>query len=160
VVLELKTGNPPKLAALVTEPVADAAFEKAPAFEEEPVIVSAAGKPPVDRKGNASHTIIAFEHGCPHRKRLEEWYAKRGEMPERVIELGSYHAMLGCAVAGMGIALLPKSVLSTFPESKRLNVQRLPPGENRYDVVLIWRKGAGSSKVEALRELLAGKGRK
>ncbi len=170
-VLELKTGNPPKLAALilageldaalVTEPVADAAFEKAPGLR------GGAG----DRLGGRqagrwiakamrSRTIIAFEHGCPHRKRLEDWYAKRGEMPERSIELGSYHAMLGCAVAGMGIALLPKSVLSTFPESKRLNVQRLPAGENRFDIVLIWRKGAGSSKVQALRELLAGKGRK
>ncbi len=166
VILELKTGNPPKLAAailageldaaLVTEPVADAAFEKAPAFEEEPVIVSAAGHPAVARNGNASRTIIAFEHGCPHRKRLEDWYAKRGEMPERTIELGSYHAMLGCVVAGMGIALLPKSVLSTFPESKRLNVQKLPQGENRYDIVLIWRRGAGSPKTRALQELLDG----
>ena len=166
VILELKTGNPPMLAsailageldaALVTEPVADAAFEKAPAFEEEPVIVSAAGYPAVAKNGNASRTIIAFEHGCPHRKRLEDWYAKRGEMPERTIELGSYHAMLGCVVAGMGISMLPKSVLSTFPESKRLNVQKLPPGDNRYDIVLIWRRGAGSPKIRALQELLGG----
>jgi DNA-binding transcriptional LysR family regulator len=170
VVLELRTGNPPKLAALilageldaalVTEPVADATFEKAPAFAEEAVIVSAVGRPGVDRKGVASRTIIAFERGCPHRKRLEDWYAKRGEMPERTIELGSYHAMLGCVVAGMGIAMLPRSVLSTFPESKRLSIHKLPAGENRFEIVLIWRRGAGSSKVQALRELLAGKGRK
>ena len=37
-----------------------------------------------------------------------------------------------------------ESVLSTFPESKRLTVHRLPPGENRAETVLIWRKGAGS----------------
>jgi DNA-binding transcriptional LysR family regulator len=75
-------------------------------------------------------------------------------MPERIIELGSYHAMLGCVVAGMGIALLPKSVLTTFPESKRLTVHRLPSGENRTEIVLIWRKGAGSPNIEALREIL------
>jgi DNA-binding transcriptional LysR family regulator len=170
VVLELKTGNPPTMAALilageldaalVTEPVADASFEKAPAFVEEAVIVSAAGRPAVDKKGVASRTIIAFEHGCPHRKRLEDWYATRGEMPERTIELGSYHAMLGCVVAGMGIALLPKSVLSTFPESKRLTVQKLPAGANRFEIVLIWRKGAHSSKVQALADLLVTKARK
>jgi DNA-binding transcriptional LysR family regulator len=170
VVLELKTGNPPTLAslilageldaALVTEPVADASFEKAPAFVEEAVIVSSASRPAVDKKGVASRTIIAFEHGCPHRKRLEDWYARRGEMPERTIELGSYHAMLGCVVAGMGVALLPKSVLSTFPESKRLSVLKLPAGESRFEVVLIWRRGASSSKVQALCDLLAGRGRK
>jgi DNA-binding transcriptional LysR family regulator len=99
--------------------------------------------------------MIAFEHGCPYRKRLESWYARHGEMPERTVELGSYHAMLGCVVAGMGIALLPKSVLTTFPESKRLTVHRLPPGENRSSTVLIWRKGAGSPNIAALREILS-----
>jgi DNA-binding transcriptional LysR family regulator len=81
-------------------------------------------------------------------------------MPERTIELGSYHAMLGCVVAGMGIALLPKSVLSTFPESKRLNVQKLAAGESRFDIVLIWRRGGGSAKVQAMCDLLAAKRRK
>ena len=169
--LELRTGNPPSLskailageldAALVTLPIADALFEKIAVFEEEPVIVSAAGTPAIG-KGKSKEeyfpkTIIAFEHGCPHRKRLEDWYALHDQMPERTIELGSYHAMLGCVAAGMGIALLPRSVLTTFPESKRLRVHRLPPGENRAETYLIWRKGAGSPKIQALRDLLAGR---
>jgi DNA-binding transcriptional LysR family regulator len=165
VVFELRTGNPPALskailageldAALVTLPIADALFEKIAVFEEEPVIVSAAGTPAIGKgkKEYFPRTIIAFEHGCPHRKRLEDWYALRDQMPERTIELGSYHAMLGCVAAGMGVALLPKSVLTTFPESKRLRVHRLPPGENRADTYLIWRKGAGSPKIQALRDL-------
>lgn len=79
-------------------------------------------------------------------------------MPERVIELGSYHAMLGCVVAGMGAALLPKSVLTTFPERRRLSVHALPAGENRARTVLIRRKGAGSANVQALAAILAGVG--
>ncbi len=160
----LRIGNPQVLAkailtgeldaALVAEPIADAPFEKAFAFSEEPVIVSVAGHPPIDIKGGFPKTVLAFENGCPHRKRLENWYAKRGEMPERTVELGSYHAMLGCVVAGMGIALLPKSVLSTFPEAKRLAIHHLPPGENRADTVLIWRKGLGSPNIQALRQIL------
>ncbi|MCP4614813.1 MAG: LysR family transcriptional regulator [Bradyrhizobium sp.] len=169
VTLELRIGNPVVLsaailageldAALVSEPIADTPFEKVLAFEEEPVIVSAAGHPPVGKKGCFPGTMIAFEHGCPYRKRLEDWYGRHGEMPERTVELGSYHAMLGCVVAGMGIALLPKSVLTTFPESKRLTVHRLPPGENRSRTVLIWRKGAGSPNIAALREILSQPGR-
>jgi DNA-binding transcriptional LysR family regulator len=164
VTLELRIGNPPALAtatlageidaALVAEPIADSPFDKALVYEEEPVIVSASGQPAPGKRSLFPKTIIAFEHGCPHRKRLEDFYAKRGEMPERTIELGSYHAMLGCVAAGMGIALLPRSVLSTFPESKRLSVHRLPPGENRAEIVLIWRKGASSPNVEALRQVL------
>ena len=165
VTLELHTGNPHVLAAailageldaaLVAEPIADAPFDKAAAFEEELVIVAPAGHPPIGRQGVVPRTMIAFEHGCPHRKRLESWYAARGEMPERTIELGSYHAMLGCIVAGMGAALLPKSVLSTFPESRRLSVHALPAGENRAATVLIWRKGAASPKVQELAKILA-----
>src|SRR6266481_9783014 len=55
VVLELRTGNPQILAsailageldaAFVAEPIADAPFEKMVAFQEEPVIVSAADQP-------------------------------------------------------------------------------------------------------------------
>lgn len=165
VALELRTGNPGVLgaailageldAALVAEPIAEAPFDKVVAFVEEPVIVSAAGEPQIGRKGHFPKTIITFEHGCPHRKRLENWYARHGEMPERIVELGSYHAMLGCVAAGMGIALLPRSVLTAFPESKRLTVHRLPPGENRVETVLIWRKGAHSPNIEALQQILS-----
>ena len=164
VVLELRTGNPQILgaailagdldAALVAEPIADAPFEKTFAFDEELVIVAAAKHPPIGKNGSLPRTIIVFEHGCPHRKRLEEWYASRREMPERTIELASYHAMLGCVVAGMGIALIPKSVLTTFPERKRLSVHLLARAENCAQTVLIWRKGAGSANVRALEVIL------
>jgi DNA-binding transcriptional LysR family regulator len=165
VVLELRTGNPVVLgsailageldAALVAEPIADLPFEKTFAFDEELVIVAPANHPPIGRKGNRlPRSVLVFEHGCPHRKRLEDWYASRHEMPERTIELASYHAILGCVVAGMGISLLPKSVLTTFPERKRLSVHPLPKKENCAQTVLIWRKGAGSANVRALAEIL------
>jgi DNA-binding transcriptional LysR family regulator len=163
--LELRTGNPHQLAtavlageldaALVAEPIADAPFDKQSVFIEELVIVAPSGHQPIGKTAGVPRTMIAFENGCPHRKRLEEWYAKRGEMPERTIELGSYHATLGCVAAGMGVALLPKSVLSTFPERKQLSVHALPAGENRAATVLIWRKGATSPKLQALRQLLS-----
>jgi DNA-binding transcriptional LysR family regulator len=167
VVMELRTGNPQVLAgavlagdldaALVAEPIADAPFEKMFAFDEELVIVAPADHPPIGKKGNLPRTVLVFEHGCPHRKRLEDLYARRREMPERTIELTSYHAMLGCVVAGMGISLLPKSVLTTFPERKRLSVHHLARPENCAQTVLIWRKGAGSANVRALEEMLQGK---
>ncbi len=164
VVLELRTGNPQVLgsailageldAALVAEPIADAPFEKTFAFDEELVIVAAANHPPIGKKGSLPPTIIVFEHGCPHRKRLEDLYAGRCEMAERTIELASYHAMLGCVAAGMGIALIPRSVLTTFPERKRLSIHRLARSENCAQTVLIWRKGAGSANVKALEQII------
>src|SRR5438445_133072 len=83
VVLELRTGNPVVLgsailagdldAALVAEPIADLPFEKTFAFDEELVIVAPANHPPIDRKGAAlPGTVLVFEHGCPHRKSLQD----------------------------------------------------------------------------------------
>ena len=167
VVLELRTGNPLVLgsailageldAALVAEPVADVPFGKTFAFDEELVIVAPLNHPPIGKKNGLPSTIIVFEHGCPHRKRLEDWYASRREMPERTIEIASYHAMLGCIVAGMGISLIPRSVLTTFPERRRLSVHRLAKTENCAQTVLIWRKGANSANVRALEEILRGR---
>ena len=65
----------------------------------------------------------------PHRKRLEDWYAKRNEMPERIIELASYHAMLGCVVAGMGVALDSKKRSGYFSRQKVF--ERPPVGKSR-----------------------------
>jgi DNA-binding transcriptional LysR family regulator len=90
-------------------------------------------------------------------RRLEDWYASRNEMPERTVELSSYHATLGCVVAGMGISLIPNSVLTTFPERKRLSVHRLAGAVSRADTVLIWRKRAGSANIMALEEILKGR---
>src|SRR5215213_5420410 len=163
--LELRTGNSYDVAGLILRGEVDAAltagvipeapFEKIAAFEEEMVLVAAAGHPPIKSPRDAlSRTVLVFENGCPYRKRLEEWFALKGEMPERMIEMSSYHAMLGCAVIGMGISLLPRAVLGTFPERKRLSVHELPAKVNKETTWLVWRKGARSPKLDVLIEIL------
>lgn len=162
--LELTTGNPLQLstavlngeidAALVAEPIPAEPFEHCVAFQEDLVMVAAHDHPPISEANSTPPTILAFEHGCPHRARLESWYEQRGDMPRKTIQLSSYHAILGCVVVGMGISLLPRSVLDTFPESHRLSQHPLPPGLDKAATLLIWRKGAGSPKIDALREIL------
>jgi DNA-binding transcriptional LysR family regulator len=164
--LELRTGNTRQLAAdvlsgeldaaLTSDPVADAPFEKVPIYEEELVIIATAGHPPIKSPRDAKpQTVLAFESGCSYRQRLEDWFAHHGEMPERIVEITSYHAMLGCAVAGMGISLMPRNVLTTFPDAKLLSVHSLPPALARAQTSLIWRKGMLSPKVRALIEILS-----
>lgn len=158
--LMLKTGNPQQLAAavlagtldaaLVTGPIVDARLEHVPIYSEELVIVGPAAlkslspaKPPPD-------AMVAFEPGCPHRARLEQWYAGRGSMPTHMVEISSYHAMLGCVAVGMGIALVPRAVVDGFAQPQRLSLHALPRGEQRMLIELVWRRGAHSPKIEAL----------
>lgn len=163
--LTLKTGNPQQLAAavlagaidaaLVTGPIVDGPFEREPVYREELVIVAAAGHAAITSRGaEPPRSIVAFEQGCPHRARLEQWYAGKNSMPVQTIEITSYHAMLGCVVVGMGISLVPLSVLATFPERARLSVHALPPGSDCAQTDLIWRKGAMSPKIRALVQVL------
>ncbi len=159
--LALKTGNPQQLAAwvlagqmdaaLVTGAVANGPFERVPVFSEELVIVASAGHAAPGRAGNPlPPAIVAFEQGCPHRARLEAWYARRDGMPSQTVEITSYHAMLGCVAVGMGISLVPRTVLATFPDRERLSVHALPRGEDKAATELIWRRGAMSPKIAAL----------
>jgi DNA-binding transcriptional LysR family regulator len=163
--LELRTGAPRELAtavregdldaALVAELIADAPFEKIPLYDEELVIIAAANHPPIRSPQDANgKSVLAFEAGCPYRQRLDDWFAQGGEMSDRVIEMSSYHAMLGCAVAGMGISLVPRIVLKTFPDAKLLSVHPMPPSLNRAPTVFIRRKGPASPKVRALIDIL------
>ncbi|MDJ0948161.1 MAG: LysR substrate-binding domain-containing protein [Alphaproteobacteria bacterium] len=166
VTVELRTGNPVQLAtgilageidaALVAGPIPDGPFDKAVVFEEKLVIVAAADHPPIDGQDETPPSMVAFEVGCPHRRWLEEWYRDRGQIPERTIEMTSYQALLGCVLVGMGITLLPNSVLNIFPAHERLSVHPLPSDRNRAETVLIWRKGAMSPKISALLEVLTG----
>ena len=75
-------------------------------------------------------------------------------MSDRVIETSSYHAILGCAVAGMGISMVPRIVLKTFPDLKLLSVHALSSEFNVAPTVFIRRKGAVSPNVAALIEVL------
>ena len=163
--LELRIGTPRELAtavregeldaALVAEPIADAPFEKIPLYDEELVIIAAANHPPIKSPQDVNgRSVLAFEAGCPYRQRLDDWFARNSEMSERVIETSSYHAMLGCTVAGMGISLVPKMVLKTFPDAKLLSIHPLPPGLRIAPTVLIRRKGQVSPKVNALIDVL------
>lgn len=163
VTIELRTGNTLQLsaalmageidAAFAGEPLPDGPFCELTAYVEDLVIVTARNVPLDGPPGGPSRVMLAFEHGCPHRSRLEDWFEANGRMPERIIELGSWHAILGCASVGMGVALLPRSVLDTIPDRGALQVHELPEGKNRARTLLVWRKGVTSPNVDALASL-------
>jgi DNA-binding transcriptional LysR family regulator len=166
--VELRTGNPREMGAwllageldcaLVTEPVSDERLDSCPAYVEELVLVGPPGHAPIRTPRDLPRgTLLAFEPGCPHRARLEDWCARGGVAPARLIELGSYHAILGCCVAGMGVALMPKRVLDTYSERARLSEHPLKGDFRRVRILLAWRRDALQPKVAALAALLREK---
>ena len=115
--------------AIAVEPVPDAPFEKVPLYNEELVIIAAAGHPPIRsaRDVQARDRFWCSSRAVRGASGSRTGSRRTGDMPERMIEITSYHAMLGCVVVGMGISLVPRMVLDTFPERNRLSVHPLPP---------------------------------
>lgn len=166
VALELSTGSTRQLltqvlggeldAAFVADPAESDRLESVKAYTEELILVAEAGHPRVrSPKDLPNPSILAFASGCSYRGRLEEWFSAGGVDPQRVVELSSCHAILGCAVAGMGVALMPRGMLEIFPGHERLSMHALPAPLRRSKTNLVWRKGAGSPNVLALSQLLS-----
>lgn len=167
--VELRTGAPRPLtarviageldAALVAEPVSDPRLASVLAFVEGLVMIAPIDHPAVHSARDLRlDALLAFEPDCPHRQRLEAWCARGKVSPQKIVELGSYHAILGCCVAGMGVALIPAAVLDTYTERGHLSVHQLTGEARTMKIMLIWRKDAPQPKIKALVDLLTADG--
>ena len=168
VTLELETGTTGTLierlreyeidAALIATPLAGPpdpeVFEYVPVFREELVMLTPRGHRPIRQPGDiALSTLVAFERGCAYRAYVERWYMEHGIRPSRVLELGSYHAIVACVAAGAGVAVAPRSVLELQRSLGEVTIHSLGKlGE--IDTLLAWRRGHYSPALAALKAAL------
>jgi DNA-binding transcriptional LysR family regulator len=139
-------------AAFVAEPFTAARLDMQHAFDEELVVITPKSAAKVRRPGDiAGRTVIAFAAGCSYRRRLEEWLGGENVVPGRVMEFGSYHAIIACVAAGAGIAVVPRSVLKVVNAEKDVVVGKLPARTAKARTMLVWRPGHQSIALEALR---------
>ena len=105
------------------------------------------------RRTSPIDSVIAFPNGCAYRRRLYRWLGETSAATTRVLDLGSYHAIVTCVGSGTGIALMPESVLDTLPLAQ-VQRHRLPRQHAHVVTPLIWRTQEESRALVALRELL------
>jgi DNA-binding transcriptional LysR family regulator len=143
-------------AAFVAEPFTADGLEMQHVFDEELVLVMPKGFSLHDHPHAA---VLAFAAGCSYRRRLEAWLGRARIAPGRVMEYGSYHAIVACVAAGSGIGIVPRSVLATVPAARQVDVQPLPRDVAAAKTQLVWRRGHRSGGLDALREALLSAGR-
>lgn len=142
-------------AALVAEPFSSAELETELAFTEELVLITPKSYPRVKApKDLGAKTILAFTTGCSYRSRLETWLARANVVADRVMEYGSYHAIVACVAAGGGIAVVPKAVIRAVGAETQVLLHSLPTKVAEAKTRLIWRRGHQSSSLDALRKEL------
>ncbi|MBB0025340.1 LysR family transcriptional regulator [Ralstonia pickettii] len=132
-----------------------AAMTTLPAFAEELVLIAHRAHPPIRRAADVQTAgMLAFEPGCAYRQLIEDWFAADGVVPSRVLELGSYHAIIACAAAGIGVALVPRSVLELYTNAPEISIHALgKPG--RVDTLLAWHRDMAGPALQALVQVLS-----
>ena len=96
--------------------------------------------------------MIAFATGCSYRRRLEAWFDRAGVAPERVMEFGSYHAIVACVAAGTGIAIVPRAVIRAVLGVESVAICALPSAVAETRTCLVSRRGHQSIALTALRK--------
>lgn len=146
-------------AAFVADPFTPAELETQLAFAEELVLITPKNSPAIHTpKDLQKRTVIAFSTGCSYRRVLEDWLGMAAVVPDRILELASYHAIVACVAAGSGIAIVPRSVLNAMRAEKEVSAFPLPDRVAKAKTHLVWRNGHQSVALDALRsELLAEK---
>jgi DNA-binding transcriptional LysR family regulator len=119
-------------------------------FQEELVALTAPHLPNLDaviRSGN--FRIVVLRAGCSYRQRLETVLAQRGIVGTRIIEFGTLEAILACVGAGLGITLLPRTLVEVARRTGQVGIHALSAQDALVDTIFVRRRDAYLSSALA-----------
>ncbi len=132
---------------MASDPPEDERLESVHCFDEELVLIM-----PTEWAQReslpSSLMMVGYHKGCSYRHRLERWLKRTGHTCERVIEIPNHFTMIGCVIAGMGIGMVPRSVLALH-QTEGLTVQTVERDIAHAPTYLISRKDNPSSAIQA-----------
>lgn len=133
-------------AAMVAGPVDHPHLEQVAVIQEELVLISGPNSTSLPST-NGPLTVLAFREGCSYRKRLEQYLDHVGIQSRKVIELGTLDGILGCVAAGLGISMVPRTVIeqSHYP----LRINEVPDNFGKVPTVVVHRKDTFQSPALA-----------
>lgn len=143
--------------ALVADPKKDTRLVITPIFKETLTIVSDLGHKlitcPQDLKSDT--TLMGFSTNCAYRTRLADWIRQDRDVITAV-EINSYHTLLSCVAAGMGVGIVPLALLANYPFANSLKVHPLPAKWQHSVTSFIWRKDSLKTSIEAFTKCVNG----
>ena len=134
--------------AFVCGPVDHTELDIQTVFEEELVLLAAPRIKSLRAALSAGDTrIVVLRAGCSYRQRLESFLAKRGVQAPRLLEFGTLEAIFKCVAAGLGITLLPRSVVDRMWDKDDVSVHPLPRLEAQVQTLFIRRRDLFASSA-------------
>lgn len=144
----VKTGTSAALTEAVLNRTLDAAFISGPVehpelvgkcFRPETLLLATAPGSSISLDNLQNETLLVFPHGCYYRYLLEELLRDHGVVPKQVIEYDSVSAIIASLCAGLGISLLPASVLSAYTTGHMLSTIKIDGQYSSVDTYFIYR---------------------
>jgi DNA-binding transcriptional LysR family regulator len=128
--------------AFVAGPVEVDELEQTSAFIEELVLVSSPEykSVPAALEEGKIPKVFVFRVGCAYRQKLERFLAGRGLSLVNQLEMGTLEGIIGCVSAGLGITMMPFSVVEAYSKRQEVAVHRLAPADGRIETVFITRR--------------------
>jgi DNA-binding transcriptional LysR family regulator len=139
--------------ALVADPRKDARLDIHNVFKEELVLISDLKHQKINSTEDLDPepTLLSFSHLCAYRGRMRDW-TKEGGIAAHIIEISSYHTLLSCVAAGMGVGIVPKVLLDHYPFASSIQQHMLDQHWRYSTTAMIWRKDSLKPSMGAFKD--------
>ncbi|BCK75833.1 transcriptional regulator [Acetobacter aceti NRIC 0242] len=151
--LTLRTGTTMELTQQVLNQTLDGAFVCGPVvhprlrvervYEEELVLLAEqrfSDLSQIVALGEVS--VLVLRIGCSYRRKLEEILANKGVSVSKTCEFGTFDAIFGCVSAGLGITVVPRSMLPAVAARWTVSTHDLPLSTAVVETLFIRRASA------------------
>ncbi|MEC2331823.1 MULTISPECIES: LysR family transcriptional regulator [Bacillus subtilis group] len=127
--------------AFVSGPIEHPDLVQEKVLEEEMVLVTSASHPDISTIHDVqTQTMLVFREGCSYRAKLNNILQEEGLLPVKLMEFGILEAIIGCVSAGLGISLLPRSIIAAYEKQGRIRSHTISDKYSLVTTMFIRRK--------------------
>lgn len=130
-------------AAIVALPVSEPAFEEAPLFSEEFLLVRAvseAGKPAPGPAALREMRLLLLEEGHCFRDQALSFCAMKPAPPRELLDGSSLSTLVQMVGAGIGVTLIPEMAAAVETRSAAVSLTRFAEPRPQRTIGMIWRR--------------------
>ncbi|MGG1241705.1 hypothetical protein BSBH6_02149 [Bacillus subtilis] len=127
--------------AFISGPIEHPDLVQEKVLEEEMVLVTSASHPDISSIHDVqTQTMLVFREGCSYRAKLNNILQEEGLLPVKLMEFGILEAIIGCVSAGLGISLLPRSIIAAHEKQGRIRSHTISDKYSLVTTMFIRRK--------------------
>lgn len=144
------------IALVPTSSISDELAQEAGFDEELLLITDHSYRTALSAEDVKDCSFLSFRPDGSHQTRFENWLECSGLKPKLVLEFDALEVIIACVGAGMGVSLVPRSLIEWRDLTSIIKSHALPADIAMDQVRLVWRKdivqhGARDAFIRSLR---------